>query len=114
MLFARIAVVAAALAAAPSAFAADVTVSELSRDTGVSERHIRMVAGARTPYPEYRIVFDRVERQLKSALGPEGYERLLEGDVAAASEIRRARIAEQAAIAAKAKAPASSERSSGS
>lgn len=110
-MFARIAVVAAALAAAPSAFAADTTVADLSRDTGVSERHIRMVAGARTPYPEYRIVFDRVERQLKSALGQEGYERLLEGDVAAASEIRRARIADEAAIAAR-KAPASTERRS--
>ena len=105
-MFARIAVVAAALAAVPSAFAADANVADLSRDTGVSERHIRMIAGARTPYPEYRIVFDRVERQLKSALGQEGYERLLEGDVAAASEIGRARIADQAAIAAQTRAPA--------
>ena len=47
MLFARIAVVAAALAAAPSAFANDATIADLSRETGVSERHVRVVAGAR-------------------------------------------------------------------
>ncbi|WP_372018552.1 hypothetical protein [Pseudoxanthomonas sp. 10H] len=105
-MFARIAVVAAALAAAPSAFAADSTVADLSRDTGVSERHIRMVVGARTPYPEYRVVFNRVERQLKSALGQDGFERLLDGDIAAAAEIRRARLAEEAAVAAKAGPPA--------
>ena len=101
-MFARIAVVAAALAAAPSAFAADATIADLSRETGVSERHIRMVVGARTPYPEYRIVFDRVERQLKTALGQEGFRYLLEGEVAAAVELRRARIADEAALAAKA------------
>ena len=100
-MFARIAVVAAALAAAPSAFANDATVADLSRETGVSERHIRMVVGARTPYPEYRIVFDRVERQLKNALGQEGYRYLLEGEVAAAVEVRRARLADEAALAAK-------------
>jgi hypothetical protein len=97
-MFARIAVVAAALAAVPSAFATDATVADLSRDTGVSERHIRMVVGARTPYPEYRIVFDRVERQLKSALGEEGYQYLLKGEVAAASRIQRVRAAQVAAI----------------
>lgn len=102
-MFARIAVVAAALAAAPSAFANDATVADLSRETGVSERHIRMVAGARTPYPEYRIVFDRVERQLKQSLGPDGFNYLLKGEVAAAVEIRRARVADEAALAAKAR-----------
>jgi hypothetical protein len=99
-MFARIAVVAAALAAVPSAFANEANVADLSRETGVSERHIRMVVGARTPYPEYRIMFDRVERQLKSALGQEGYQYLLEGEVAAAVEIRRERVAREAAIAA--------------
>jgi len=96
-MFARIAVVAAALAAVPSAFATDATVADLSRDTGVSERHIRMVVGARTPYPEYRIVFDRVERQLKSALGQEGYQYLLKGEVATAAQIQRAHAAQVAA-----------------
>lgn len=96
-MFARIAVVAATLAAASTAVAADSTLADLSRDTGVSERHIRMVAGARTPYPEYRIVYDRVERQLKEALGQEGYRHLLKGEVAAASQIHKARIAATAA-----------------
>ena len=110
MLFARIAVVAAALAAAPSTFANDATIADLSRETGVSERRIRMVAGARTPYPEYRIVFDRVERELKSALGADGYKYLLKGEVAAAVEVRRARIAEQAALAARTEAAKARQR----
>ena len=110
MLFARIAVVAAALAAAPSAFANDATIADLSRETGVSERHIRMVAGARTPYPEYRIVFDRVERELKSALGADSYKYLLKGEVAAAVEVRRARVAEQAALAARTEAAKARQR----
>ena len=109
-MFARIAVVAAALAATPSAFANDATIADLSRETGVSERHIRMVAGARTPYPEYRIVFDRVERQLKSALGQDGYQYLLDGEVAAAVEARRERVAEATALAAQARESQSTNR----
>lgn len=100
-MFARIAVVAAALAAVPSAFAADATIKDLSHETGVRERYIRMVTGGRTPYPEYRIVFDRVERQLKSTLGQEGYKYLLEGQVAAALEVHRAHVAGQTATAAR-------------
>jgi hypothetical protein len=104
-MFARIAVVAAALAAVPSAFAADATIRDLSNQTGVRERYIRMVTGARTPYPEYRIVFDRVERQLKDALGQEGYKYLLDGRIAAALEIRREHLAAaQPAVAGQAQA----------
>jgi len=96
---ARIALLAVALAAVPSAFAGNAaSVSELSRETGVSERHIRMVAGARTPYAEYRIVYNRIERRLKEALGEAGYARLLEGDVASAAQLRQAR-ATAAAVA---------------
>ena len=112
-MFARIAVVATALAAVPSAFANDATIKDLSQETGVRERYIRMVAGARTPYPEYRVLFDRVERQLKSELGQDGYRYLLEGEVAAALEIHRERVAGQAAVAAKAREaePAREQRS---
>lgn len=95
-MFARIAVVAAALAATSSALAANPAIAELSRETGLSERNIAMVVGARTAFAEYRTSFVRVERELKAALGKEGYERLQEGEVAAANEIHRARIAETA------------------
>ncbi|GEM_PF-505705 len=94
---ARIALFAVALAAAPAAFAGNsASVSDLARETGVSERHIRMVAGARTPYPEYRIVYDRVERSLKAALGDAGYARLLQGDVASAVRLQRGHAATRA------------------
>lgn len=95
-MFARIAVVAAALAATSPVFAADSGIADLSRETGVSERHIAMVVGARTAFAEYRTSFVRVERELKAALGKEGYQRLQEGEVAAAMDIHRARAAETA------------------
>lgn len=98
-MFARIAVVAAALAAASSAFAAAPTVSadasltDLARETGVSKRHILMVVGVPTSYAEYRYATPRVERELKAALGKDGYERLLDGDIGTATAIHRARVA---------------------
>jgi hypothetical protein len=109
-MFARIAVVAAALAAVPSAFAADTTIKDLSQETGVRERYIRMVTGGRTAYPEYRIVFDRVERQLKDALGQDGYRYLLQGQVATALEIHRARVADQATAKTRPTQPANSQQ----
>ena len=53
---------------------------------------------------------DRVERELKSALGADGYKYLLKGEVAAAVEVRRARVAEQAALAARTEAAKARQR----
>lgn len=86
---ARIALFAVAMAALPTAFAANTSVDALSQETGVSGRHIRMIAGARTPYAEYRIVYDRIERQLRDAMGDAAYERLQRGDVAAALQLQQ-------------------------
>ena len=71
---------AAVLAIAPLAAHADDTVAQLSRETGLSERNLRMVLGARTPYAEYRTQFDRVSWTLKRAVGNENYRRLLNGE----------------------------------
>jgi len=86
---ARIALFAVAMAALPTAFAANTSVDALSQETGVSGRHIRMIAGARTPYAEYRIVYDRIERQLREAMGDAAYERLQRGDVATALQLHQ-------------------------
>lgn len=75
-MFARIALLAAALAAMPSARAADESIAGLARETGLSERNVRMVVGARTAFPEYRIVFNRVDRQFKRAVGEDRYQQL--------------------------------------
>lgn len=57
----------------------EITVKELADYTGLSERNVAMVVGARTPYAEYRTSFDRVERQFKRALGEERYNDLMAG-----------------------------------
>ena len=57
----------------------EITVKELADYTGLSERKVAMVVGARTPYAEYRTSFNRVERQFKRALGEERYNDLMAG-----------------------------------
>lgn len=66
------------LAAAPLANAA--TTAELARETGLSERNVRMLLGARTPYAEYRINYNRKLRQFKQALGESNYQKLMDGE----------------------------------
>jgi len=71
---------AAVLAIAPLAAHADDTVAQLARETGLTERNVRMVLGARTPYAEYRVMYSRVERQFKQAVGEHNYDRLMRGE----------------------------------
>jgi hypothetical protein len=74
-MYARIALVAAVLAVTPLAHAGE-SVTALARETGLSERNIRMLLVARTPYPEHRAIFDKVDRQFEDAVGEVRYERL--------------------------------------
>ncbi|AKC86163.1 hypothetical protein [Pseudoxanthomonas suwonensis] len=98
-MFARIAVVAAALAVIPSTFAKEPGIADFARETGFKERHVRMVVGAPAAFAEYRTSYKRVVREMKAALGPEGYRHLVDGNLTAAIEIQRAHAAD-AAIAA--------------
>ncbi|NDK38269.1 hypothetical protein DT603_05365 [Pseudoxanthomonas gei] len=66
------------LVAAPIASAA--STAELARETGLSERNIRMILGARTPYAEYRIDYNRKLRQFKQVVGEDNYQRLMNGE----------------------------------
>ncbi len=92
-MFARTVIAVALFAVGAPAIAGNGPISQISEQTGVSERHVRMVAGARSAYAEYRIVYDRVEQQLKTSLGEEGFARLLAGDLEGAAT----RLEEQAA-----------------
>jgi hypothetical protein len=99
---------AAVLAVAPLAAHADDSVAQLARETGLTERNVRMVLGARTPYAEYRVMYSRVERQFKRAVGEDNYDRLMRGE---SIVIERTRTRE--AVAARA-AGASSAPAAGS
>jgi len=66
------------LVAAPISSAA--STAELARETGLSERNIRMILGARTPYAEYRIDYNRKLRQFKQVVGEDNYQRLMNGE----------------------------------
>ena len=75
VMYARIALLAAVLAVTPFAHAGE-SVSALARETGLTERNIRMLVVARTPYPEHRAIFTKVDRQFKEAVGEVRYELL--------------------------------------
>ncbi|MBO9717733.1 MAG: hypothetical protein J7507_13230 [Pseudoxanthomonas sp.] len=57
----------------------DPTVQQLAEETGLTPQHVRMVLGSRSDHADYRIVFDRVERQFRQSLGEERYRDLLAG-----------------------------------
>ena len=90
-------IAAALLVAAPIAGAT--TVAELARETGLSERNVRMLVGARTPYGEYRSSYEIKLRQFKQALGEENYDRLMKGEAivlqADRADAARPRVATQ-------------------
>lgn len=56
-----------------------VTVSQLAVETGMSPQRVRMVVGPRSGYAEYRITFDRAQKQFRNALGEERYNDLMAG-----------------------------------
>jgi hypothetical protein len=55
------------------------TVQQLAEETGLTPQHVRMVLGSRSDHADYRIVFDRMERQFRQGLGKERYRDLLAG-----------------------------------
>lgn len=56
-----------------------VTVRQLADETGLTPQRVRMVVGARSGYGEYRVNFDRVQKQFRNALGEERYNDLMAG-----------------------------------
>ncbi|MET0580690.1 MAG: hypothetical protein ABWY48_11955 [Pseudoxanthomonas sp.] len=64
---------------AASEEAQQVTVRQLADETGLAPHRVRMVVGARSGYGDYRVNFDRVQKQFRTALGEERYNDLMAG-----------------------------------
>lgn len=75
----RLALLVTLMAVAAPAWAAEDPIGELSRQTGVSERHVRMLLGVRTPYAEYPYTYARELRKFKAGIGEANYQRLMSG-----------------------------------
>ena len=75
----RIALIAASLLAFSAPAFAGGDIEKLSQQTGLQERHVRMLIGCATCVPEYEYVYDRKLKQFKSAIGEANYKRLMSG-----------------------------------
>ncbi|MBF6022516.1 hypothetical protein [Lysobacter niastensis] len=77
---AKIAVLVFALAAvAPSAWAQEDPLGELSQITGLSERKVQMILGNRTSFAEYPYTYQRSLEKFVDAVGEVRYEQLMSG-----------------------------------
>ncbi len=56
-----------------------VTLRQLADETGLAPHRVRMVMGARSGYAEYRINYNRVQKQFRNALGEARYNDLMAG-----------------------------------
>ena len=59
----------AALLATAPALASEAQIEYVARESGLSERKVRMVLGNRTPYAEYRANYERSAARIKAAIG---------------------------------------------
>ena len=70
----------AATVAPGMAIAQDLSVTQLSQMTGVRERNVKMVFGARSAYAEYKAGgYDVARRKIVSALGRERFDEITAG-----------------------------------
>lgn len=76
---ARTAIVVVLLAAPFSAQASDV-IERLADHTGLSERKVQMILGARSSYAEYPYTYQRSLEKFRAALGEENYRRVMNGE----------------------------------
>lgn len=88
----KFAIAAAMLITTVPAWAGENSVEQLSDQTGVSERHVRMIVGDRTPYPEYPYTYARELKKFKAALGEANYQRLISGQPIRLSNGKEVRI----------------------
>lgn len=84
----------ASIPAAPEE-AQQVTVRQLADETGLSPQRVRMVVGARSAYGDYRVNFERAQKQFRTALGEERYNDLMAGR---RIELRKQRMENVASI----------------
>lgn len=67
----------AAIGFSAPTLAQDISFDEIVGQSGLSKQDVRMVLGARTPYPAYRTSYERVRRQLIEAVGQARYQELV-------------------------------------
>ncbi len=67
----------AAMSFAAPAMATNLSADQLVAKSGLSKQEVRMLIGARTPYPAYRTSFERLQKQLIAAVGRKGYDELV-------------------------------------
>lgn len=57
------------------------SIDDLVAQSGLSKSQVRMLLGARTPYPAYRTSYDRLRKQLIAAVGQARYDELVKAGV---------------------------------
>lgn len=77
---AKIAFIALAMATTAPAWAAEDPIGDLSKITGLTERKVQMVLGARTAFAEYPYTYDRSLHKFVAAVGKDNYYRLMNGE----------------------------------
>lgn len=67
----------AALGVSAPAVAQNASFDDIVAQSGLTKQQVRMLIGARTPYPAYRTSYERLRRQLIAAVGQQGYQELV-------------------------------------
>lgn len=76
----KIAVLAFAMVAIFPAHAGNQDIRDLAAYTGMSERKVKMILGARTAYAEYPYTYTRYKARFVKTLGKDQYQRLISGE----------------------------------
>jgi hypothetical protein len=53
------------------------SIEEVAHQSGLTIQQVRMLIGARTPYPAYRTSYDRLRKQLIASVGQRRYQELV-------------------------------------
>jgi hypothetical protein len=95
---ARYFVLALAAAFSANAVAGEDIIGALSEETGLTERQVKMVVGARSGHAAYLASYDQVQRRFVRSVGQDRYEALLarqQAEPVGAEEARLAQVAQE-------------------
>lgn len=62
------------------------SIDDIVAQSGLSKQQVRMLLGARTPYPAYRTSYDRLRKQLIAAVGQARYQELVKAGLPQTAE----------------------------
>ena len=68
--------------------AQNTSVDDIVAQTGFTKQQVRMLVGARTPYPAYRVSYERLRKELIAKVGQTRYDQLVE-DLQNQAELQR-------------------------